>query len=556
MKRWNLHRKQTISVSLLLIMGFMTILPTNMMTANATSVGTVIENPVSVPEDGITKAPEPTIATPEPSITPTPEDTVAPTPEPTITPGADSTVTPTITPIVTPATEPTDVPTAAPTTTPIPVPTTIPFRSKTLELMSRYDYIGKSITGLSQEKVPVKTLQNKVKALGTLYGTGMPFDEYKKAMSYSWIDSTEYDKKPVKIAVDLTQTMNYSTYVGILKKLSRYDGVYLYKIGKSMEGRNLYSIEIDMKSDKKKKVIMLTGNIHAREFGGGTFIVKQFVDLVQKAQTDKKTMELLKSYKFVAVPIVNVDGREALIKEQSKWTSRRGELLKAFTNGTDGNRNFPGLQWGQVKKGNFLKSIIEKRPALANYPGDYAGSNKETKALMKFLYQYVVVEKAPIYLDMHQQGSIIYAGKGWSTQQDELRSTTLRANVLNVLNKGITRRKYNRASDGPDYGLKGEGSSLTDYAVTLAVGAKFSPAFGYAAFTDGKKEYMLMEIKDLDYKKIKVKAANSNFAALTVEIGYGTQYLGNSASTRRLLANEYNYYNYGKLLEALPGMIK
>jgi hypothetical protein len=104
--------------------------------------------------------------------------------------------------------------------------------------------------------------------------------------------------------------------------------------------------------------------------------------------------------------------------------------------------------------------------------------------------------------------------------------------------------------------MQGEGSSLTDYATSLAVGAKFSPAYGFMAFTDSMKEYILMQIKDLDTSRIKFKEANKNFAALTIEIGFGDQYLGNSANTRRLLANEYNYYNYGKLLEALPKMIK
>jgi hypothetical protein len=92
--------------------------------------------------------------------------------------------------------------------------------------------------------------------------------------------------------------------------------------------------------------------------------------------------------------------------------------------------------------------------------------------------------------------------------------------------------------------------------VTLAVGAKFSPAYGFSVFTAGKKEYILIQIKDLDLSKVKFTEANSKFAAITMEIGYGRKYLGNTPQTRRLLANEYNYYNYGKLLESLPQMIK
>jgi hypothetical protein len=361
-------------------------------------------------------------------------------------------------------------------------------------------------------------------------------------------------KKPCKISVNLTDSMNYATYVSILKKLSRYDGVYLYKIGKSTEGRDLYAIEIDMKSNLKKNVFMMTGQVHAREFAGGTFIVKEFVDLVQKAQTDKKTMEMLKRNKFVAVPIINVDGREALIRETSKWI-RNGELWKAYTNGTEGNRNFPGLQWGEIENGSHLYWIIESKPTYANYPGKYAGSNNETKALMKWIYHYTVVEKASFFIDLHQQGSIIYAGKRWQTKQQEQKSLDFRTDLLTLINKGSTRRKYTRAYDTSNYGLQGEGSSITDYAASLAVGAKFSPAYGFLAFNDGKKEYILLQIKDLDKKLIQVKPANNNLAVATIEIGYSNSALGNSYTARRLMTSEYKNYNFDKLLETLPKLL-
>jgi hypothetical protein len=276
--------------------------------------------------------------------------------------------------------------------------------------MAEYDYVGSSVTGISKKKLPVKTLQKSVEDYGRLYGKGMPYSEYKAAMLNQWVDATEYGKKPVKISVNLTKTMDYDTYVDTLKKLSRYDGVYLYKIGKSTMGRDIYAIEIDVDSTLDKNVFMFTGEVHAREFAGGSFLVKEFVDLVLKAQTDKKTMQLLKGNKYVAVPIVNVDGREALITQPSKWMGN-GELWKAYLNGTEGNRNFPGLQWGQVLYGNHKNWIIENKPGYANYPGSYAGCNSETKALMKWIYHYTVVEQADFYLDLHEQGSIVYAGK-------------------------------------------------------------------------------------------------------------------------------------------------
>lgn len=517
------------------------------------------ETPMPNPTSEPTISPMSTL-TPEPIVSPTstltPEPTVSPTPtltpEPTVTP----TLVPTPEPTVSPTLNPTPEPTVTPSPTPNPTITPERFIPNTLKTMQEYDYISNSVTGISKKKASLKTLQKNVGKYGKLSGTGMPWEEYKEAMSYEWTDATDYHSKPVKIKVDLTKTMDYQSYVNILQKLSRYEGVYLYRIGESTEGRTLYAIEIDMASNRKKNVFMLTGQVHAREFAGGSFIMKQLVDLVQKAQTDEKTMELLKSNKFVAVPIINVDGREALIKNSSKWT-RKGELWKAYINGTDGNRNFPGVQWGQLLKGYKRNSMIEDKAGYANYAGDYAGSNKETKAMMKWIYHYTIVEQADIYLDMHQQGSVIYAGKGWLTKKQDRLSQNLRSELLSFINQGNKDRKYHKIYESNDpTGLRGEGSSLTDYAMSLAAGAKFSPAYGFLAFTDGKKEYILLEVKDLDQSKIKFTPGNSKLATSTIEIGYGKSYLGNSAKTRELLNKEYTNYHFDKLLKALPGIIK
>ncbi|MDF2486330.1 MAG: putative exported carboxypeptidase [Herbinix sp.] len=445
------------------------------------------------------------------------------------------------------------IPTIITTVSPTSKPTPTPFVTDTLASMAEYDYVKNSVTDLSSEALTIKTLPSNVSKYGTLYGRGMPYAEYKAAMEYKWTDCTDYITKFTEVSINLKNTMNYNTYVNTLTKLSRYDGVYLYTIGKSTEGRNIYAIEIDIESSKDKEVFMFTGQVHAREFAGGTFLMKMLADLLSKAQNNKETMELLKSYKYVAVPIINVDGREALIKEPSKW-SPGGSLWKAYINGTDGNRNFPSVVWGQVSEGNNLKWSVKTKPSADNYPGKYAGSNSETKAMMKWLYHYIVVEKALCLLDMHQQGSKIYAGKEWSTQAQERIANNLRKCVFKVLNKGNYSRTYGIIEDEPVDGFDGSGSSITDYAVSLATGAKFSPTMGFCAYTDGEKEYILMQITDLDNIDFDLSAANKNFSTLTVEIGFGSKYLGNSTSARKLLATEYTKYHFDKLFERLPGM--
>lgn len=424
----------------------------------------------------------------------------------------------------------------------------------TLAFMKEYDYVSSSTTGISEKQTALQTLNSKHARYGTVYKKGMPYEEYEEAMRYEWEDYTDYENEPEFIRVDITKTMNYDNYEEILRMLSRYDGVYLYKIGESTEGRNLYAIEVDVASEQNKAVYMFTGQVHAREFAGGTFLVKMFTDIIQRAQKDDGIMELLKANKFVAVPIINVDGREALIQEPEEWT-KSGELLKAYTNGTDGNRNFPGVKWGQIPKGSKLKWSVAKKPGLLNYPGDYAGSCSETKAMMKWLYHYTAVEKAGCLIDMHQQGSRIYAGKSWSTKNQEQRSKELRKEIFQVLNRDVKGRDYGVITDESAAGVDG-GSTLTEYAVAVSCGAKFSPAMGFSAFTDGRREYMLMEIEDLDTIDFEVDAPNDEFISITFEIGLGSKYLGNSKDTRLLLAKEYVNYHFGELLEKLPALRK
>ncbi|NLP33912.1 MAG: hypothetical protein GX359_01810 [Clostridiales bacterium] len=143
-------------------------------------------------------------------------------------------------------------------TLPLLTPEPDPILPPTLELMKEHDYVAESTTGLSEKQLPFEELRKRVAKYGMLHTPGMPFEEYKETMNQEWIDVTDYNGEPEKIKVDITETMNYDSYVDTLKKLSRYDGVYLYQIGKSTEGRDLYAIEIDMDEDMNNKVYMFT----------------------------------------------------------------------------------------------------------------------------------------------------------------------------------------------------------------------------------------------------------------------------------------------------------
>ncbi|MBP5136005.1 MAG: hypothetical protein ILP23_01590 [Paludibacteraceae bacterium] len=419
----------------------------------------------------------------------------------------------------------------------------------TLDKMDRIDFVTVSTVGASRNPMTKEEIDEKISAYGRFDGPeGMPFDEYREAMENVWANVTDYAHKAEKVDVDMTKAYRYSELVGIMKSLSRYDGVSLYEIGRSTEGRTMYALEIDVPSSAKKKTVVLTGSIHARETAGTTYLLKELSDLLSANTAESRSV--LSRIRFADVPCCNPDGREGVAFDTRAYTTSDGQFWKATTNGTDLNRNFPGLVWSQVANGNKKSASVAKSPRGANYPGDHAGSCAETRALMKFLYYYIAVEKAPVLVDYHQQGRLSYAGKPYSTTRQQNVSKDMADKMVAVLNRG-NRHNYASLSESADYGLNGTGSTLTDYACSIAFGAKHSTSYGFCVYVDGTTEYPLCAIRRADESPVAQQELVPGFRSITIEIGYGRQYLGYSYETRRLLADEYSSRHFDRFLYEL-----
>ena len=416
----------------------------------------------------------------------------------------------------------------------------------TLDKMATIDFVAHSTTGLTHESMTREEIDERISPYGRFDGRpGMPYDEYREAMEYVWLNATDYARKPSAVAVDITKAYRYNDLVAIMKDLSCYEGVSLYDIGVSAEGRAIYALEVDVPSSKKKNTVVLTGSIHSRETAGAVFLLKELAELLSAGTRESK--EVLATTRFAVVPCCNPDGREAVCFDAKKYTMSDGQYWKATTDGTDLNRNFPGLVWSQVANGNKKIATVASAPRPANYPGDHAGCAPETKALMKFLYYYIGVEKSRILIDYHQQGALSYSGKPWSTVRQQALCRELTDRMLSVLNSG-NRHKYIWVSETADYGLNGTGSTLTDYASSVAYGAKFSPGFGFCVYADGKDEYPLCAVPHADDSKFRIVEAVPGFRTMTFEIGYGRQYLGYGPETRKLLADEYYSHHFDRVL--------
>jgi len=425
------------------------------------------------------------------------------------------------------------------------------FETETLKKVNHFDYYTDSVSTLSETPLTSKEISDNIAKYGTFLGTpGMPDYLYREAMEQKWEDCTDRKKEFEPITFSLKKAYTYNSLVAILFNLSRIDGVNLYKIGRSTQGRPLYALEVDIPSDEEKDTVILTGTIHARETAGCSYIIKELVDLLQNKSRKAKTV--LSRTRFVAVPCVNPDVRDGICFYPEKYTYKKDELWKATSSGTDLNRNFPGLSWGQIAKGYEKSDYISSSPKKIYYPGPYAGSAPETRAMMKFLYHYIVLEKASMYIDYHQQGRVLFVEKPWcSAAQRELciDAADHFKELLNQNQKKSSKDKYTSVKEDDSYGLDGVGSTMTDYACAIANGAKYSRAYGFNVYCTKKAEYPLIMIPKLDKTNKKLlPAPNNTLITFTFEIGWGKKYLGYSSKTRDLLADEYKEFCFDKVL--------
>lgn len=429
------------------------------------------------------------------------------------------------------------------------------FIPETLKKVNSFDYYSDSISTITDKAYTQKEIRELISKYGTYLGNpGMSDELYKETMEAQWTDFTDYTHEYVPTELDLNKKYTYNELVNFMRNLSRLDGVYMYRIGETSSGRPMYALEVDIASKKNKDTVILTGTIHARETAGCEFILKQLSELLQ--DTSNKAQKVLKQTRFVTVPCVNPDGRDGVCFSTKKYTYKDDQLWKATSSGTDLNRNFPGLSWGQLLKGYEISDYISDSPKKLYYPGDYAGSAPETRAMMKFLYHYIVVEQAALLVDYHMQGRIMYAGKPWSSTEQSERCESLAKSISKTLNVGHVNEKYVYWPEEEEYGLNGVGSTLTDYACAIAYGAKFSRGYGFCVYCTAKKEFPLISIPRRDKtKKNLLPEANPFFATFSFEIGWGSSSLGYDKTAREKMAKEYTSFHFDKVLYNLSTLV-
>ena len=121
--------------------------------------------------------------------------------------------------------------------------------------------------------------------------------------------------KPERVEITFDKYHRYDEMTAILKDLARKhkDICRLYSIGKSLQGRDIWLMEITNYRTGEamaKPAIYCDGNIHAGEVTGAETALHNIYFLLSQYGSDKMVTHLVDHFTFYIVPKINPDGSE------------------------------------------------------------------------------------------------------------------------------------------------------------------------------------------------------------------------------------------------------
>lgn len=331
------------------------------------------------------------------------------------------------------------------------------------------------------------------------------------------------------ISYNFNSKLHYSDIEDYLNLMNCSDIVKLEVIGKSVDNRNIYGIEIG----NGEKTLFIDANIHAAEVGNTPVLIQFLSDILNKYENNDNSIKaLLNNLKIVVIPTINPDGYEVYnfginsLNNKDLWIYQNRnninfENLKSNANGVDINRNFPTQNAGLYYKSKKLISSVsfDKTYKGLTYFGGYSlGSEPETRAAMYFMLKHY--KNTYAYINLHSQGRVIYAGKpNLSSEFNKLCNNFAKkiSKINGYIVHGLSSEEVGEGNDG----------SATDFMAELANGFKFSTKTG--RLTSG--DYMNTE-SSLVYK----------YPVVTIET------LNTYTTNVSTFKNEYNNYKLKDVL--------
>ena len=212
----------------------------------------------------------------------------------------------------------------------------------------------------------------------------------------------------------------YHDYYGTTEMLNDFnekypDLVYVFSIGKSVLGKDIWCIRItNEKNNEIKSSCLIDGCIHGCEWEAGEACLYLAEYLIINFDANETITHILNSSEIYLVPLVNPDGRQI---EKLQYQGN--------DNGVDLNRNFD-VFFGRIRSNCYRLGKLFSRikiPYIKTYPNDpskwwrncgkFAFSESETKAIRDFM-KSLDYRNFSFYLNCHTAWHNIITPIPWS----------------------------------------------------------------------------------------------------------------------------------------------
>ena len=189
-----------------------------------------------------------------------------------------------------------------------------------------------------------------------------------------------------------------------------------------------------MINQKKTKGMVYIGCQHAREWVS-PMVVTYIAEMLcaNYAAGDQTTVEMLSSFQYTLIPVVNADGYNYSITDDRLWRKNRRINEGSPCVGVDLNRNWD-YEWG----GEGSSGVM----CVDTYRGSSPFSEPETLAVSNYILQK---QNLIGFIDFHAYGQYFMNPWGWTDSQVPVDNPTqiamaeqFAAAVKDVHNKGYT----------------------------------------------------------------------------------------------------------------------
>jgi len=250
--------------------------------------------------------------------------------------------------------------------------------------------------------------------------------------------------------------------------------------GKSLQGRNMYIVRLRGRGyspDKNMTRLVLTFNLHAREWITGMAGVYAVEHILKKAEEDFGYFD---GTEVVLMPMANPDG--FLYSTTNDRMHRKNMANNAGSScpGVDLNRNWDA-HWNQ---GGSSSS-----PCSDLFHGPSANSEPETKVIAK------VMEEAPmtVYIDTHSYTELVITSPAWTSSRSARHSDYRK--IGGSIQEAIRLTHGKRFTEGPVaevlYTASGGSIDYADDRGALGICLELRPPrFGGGGFAPNKREIL------------------------------------------------------------------